>query len=120
MRIITLAVAAALIGTAFSVRAGDTPESDRSLRDVLPLFETNRCAGVKDTAGQLFCGDPDLRSAGARLNVAVEGRLGRIAGLQVAIVKGSTPYIISATAPAEQYDQYSATFNQMVGSFRFS
>lgn len=85
MRIITLAVAAALIGTAFSVRAEDTPESDRSLRDVLPLFETNRCAEVKDTARQLFCGDPDLRSAGARLNVAVQERLDRIADRPMAI-----------------------------------
>lgn len=85
MRIIILAVAAALIGTAFSVHAEDTPESDRSLRDVLPLFETNRCAGVKDTAGQLFCGDPDLRSAGARLNVAVQERLDRIADRRMAI-----------------------------------
>ena len=73
MRIIMLAAVAALIGTASSVRAEGTPESDRSLRDALPLFESNRCADIKDTAGQLFCGDPDLRSAGARLNVAVAG-----------------------------------------------
>lgn len=85
MRIIMLAVAAALIGTAFSVRAEGTPESDRSLRDALPLFETNRCAKVRDTAGQLFCGDAELRSAGARLNVAVQERLNRIADRRMAI-----------------------------------
>jgi len=85
MRIIMLAVAAALIGTAFSVRAEGTPEPDHSLRDALPLFETNRCAEVKDTAGQLFCGDPELRSAGARLNVAVQARLDRIADRRMAI-----------------------------------
>src|ERR1700716_1726940 len=85
MRIIMLAVAAALIGTAFSVRAEGTPESDRSLRDALPLFETNRCVEVRDTAGQLFCGDPELRSAGARLNVAVQERLNRIADRRIAI-----------------------------------
>jgi uncharacterized protein YecT (DUF1311 family) len=85
MRIIMLAVMAALIGTAFSVRAEGTPESDRSLRDDLPLFETNRCVEVKDTAGQLFCGDPDLRGTGARLNVAVQERLNRIADRLMAI-----------------------------------
>ncbi|SHL08539.1 lysozyme inhibitor LprI family protein [Bradyrhizobium lablabi] len=85
MRIIMLAAAAALIGTAFSVRAEGTPESDRSLRDTLPLFETNRCAEVRDTAGQLFCGDPELRSAGARLNAAVQERLNRIADRRMAI-----------------------------------
>jgi uncharacterized protein YecT (DUF1311 family) len=85
MRIIMLAVAAALIGTAFSIRAEGTPESDRSLRDALPLFETNRCVEVRDTAGQLFCGDPELRSAGARLNVAVQERLNRIADRRVAV-----------------------------------
>jgi uncharacterized protein YecT (DUF1311 family) len=85
MRIITLAVAAALVGTA--VRAEGTPESDRSLRDALPLFETNRCVEVRDTAGQLFCGDPELRGAGTRLNIAVQERLNRIADRQMAIAE---------------------------------
>jgi uncharacterized protein YecT (DUF1311 family) len=85
MRIIMLAVASALIGTAFSVRAEGTPEADRSLRDALPLLETNRCVEVRDTAGQLFCGDPELRGAGARLNVAVQERLNRIADRRMAI-----------------------------------
>lgn len=85
MRIIMLAVTAALIGTAFAARAEGTPEPDRSLRDALPLFESNRCADIRDTAGQLFCGDPELRGAGARLNVAVEGRLNRIADRRMAI-----------------------------------
>lgn len=87
MRIVMLAAAAALIGTACAVRAEATPESDRSLRDTLPLFESNRCVEIKDTAGQLFCGDPELRSAGARLNVAVEGRLNRIADRRMAIAE---------------------------------
>jgi hypothetical protein len=59
MRIIMLAAAAALIGTGFSVRAEGTPESDRSLRDALPLFETNRCAEVRDTAGHCSAAIPN-------------------------------------------------------------
>jgi hypothetical protein len=41
-------------------------------------------------------------------------------GLQVTVVKGSTPYLISASSAAEQYQQYSSIFDQIVGSFRFS
>jgi hypothetical protein len=39
---------------------------------------------------------------------------------QVTVLKGSTPYIISGSAPAEQFQQYSSTFDQMVGTFQFS
>jgi hypothetical protein len=39
---------------------------------------------------------------------------------QVTLLKGSTPYIISGSAPAEQFPQYAPTFDQMVESFRFS
>ncbi len=85
MRIIMLAVVTALLGSALPVRAEGTPEPDRSLRDMLPLFEANRCVEIRDTAGQLFCGDPELRNAGTRLNVAVEARLNRIADRRVAI-----------------------------------
>jgi hypothetical protein len=41
-------------------------------------------------------------------------------GFQTAIVKGSTPYLISGTAPADQYQQFGPTFDQIVESFRFS
>jgi hypothetical protein len=41
-------------------------------------------------------------------------------GFQVTVLKGSTPYIISGSAPAEQFQQYGATFDQMVETFRFS
>ena len=39
---------------------------------------------------------------------------------QVTVLKGSTPYIISGSAPAEQFQQYVPTFDQIVQSFRFS
>ena len=39
---------------------------------------------------------------------------------QITVLKGSTPYIISGSAPAEQFQQYLPTFDQMVQSFRFS
>ena len=51
----------------------------------LPLFAKNRCAEVKDATEQLFCGDPDLNRAGARLGSAVDARLSRIADRRMAI-----------------------------------
>lgn len=42
-------------------------------------------------------------------------------GLQVVVLKGSTPYVIAASAPAELFqNQYGGVFQQMVDSFRFS
>jgi uncharacterized protein YecT (DUF1311 family) len=85
MRIIMLAVVTALIGSMLSAQAEGTSEPDLSLRDMLPLFEKNRCADVRDSAGQLFCGDPELQAAGVQLNAAVQERLSRIADRQMAI-----------------------------------
>ena len=84
MRVLMLAIAAQLAWM-LPACAESTPETDRSLRDALPLFEKNRCADVKDPAGQLFCGDPDLLDAGARLNVAVQDRVNRMADRPMAI-----------------------------------
>jgi len=84
MRVVMLAVAAQL-GWMLPACAEGTPEIDRSLRDTLPLFEKNRCADVKDPAGQLFCGDPDLQGASVRLNAAVQDRVNRMADRRMAV-----------------------------------
>ena len=39
---------------------------------------------------------------------------------QITVLKGSTPYIISGSAPAEEFQRYMPTFDQMVQTFRFS
>jgi uncharacterized protein YecT (DUF1311 family) len=85
MRLIVLAIVAAAAGLMQSARADTPPEADRSLRQALPLFDENRCINIKDPAGQLFCGDPELQGANARLGSAVEGRLNRIADRRLAI-----------------------------------
>ena len=41
-------------------------------------------------------------------------------GFQVTVIRGSTPYLISGSAPADQFQQFGPTFDQMVDSFRFS
>ena len=62
-----------------------TPGSAPPVAASLPLFAKNRCAEIKDTAEQLFCGDPELNGAGTRLNGAVESRLSRIADRRLAV-----------------------------------
>ena len=40
-------------------------------------------------------------------------------GFQVTVVNGTTPYVISGSAPSDQFQAASVTFEQMVESFRF-
>jgi hypothetical protein len=41
-------------------------------------------------------------------------------GFQVAVLKGKTPYILAASAPAAQYTEFERTFEQIVSTFSFS
>ena len=52
---------------------------------MLPLFVKNNCASLRETADQLFCGDPDLNALAPRLSAAVEARLSRIADRRAAV-----------------------------------
>jgi uncharacterized protein YecT (DUF1311 family) len=85
MRSILLAIVAIQLGSMHPVCAQDTPGSARPIAERLPLFAKNRCAEVKDPAEQLFCGDPELNSAGARLTSAIESRLNRVADRRLAV-----------------------------------
>src|SRR4051812_23745944 len=80
MRVIMLA-AAVLVGCMLPACAESTPEPGRAL----PPFEKSRCAGIEDPAGQLFCSDPELQNTGARLNIAVQDRINRIADRRIAV-----------------------------------
>jgi uncharacterized protein YecT (DUF1311 family) len=55
------------------------------MADMLPLFAKNGCAEVRDTAEQLFCGDPELNVLVARLGKAVEARLSRLPDRRLAV-----------------------------------
>src|SRR5262245_8588650 len=61
------------------------PDARRPMAEMLPLFAKNNCASLKETADQLFCGDPDLNALAPRLSAAVEARLSRIVDRQQAI-----------------------------------
>jgi uncharacterized protein YecT (DUF1311 family) len=79
MRSIVIAFLLIPLGWAAPVPAqGASPDAKRPMAEMLPLFAKNNCASLKETADQLFCGDPDLNAFAPRLSAAVEARLSRI------------------------------------------
>jgi uncharacterized protein YecT (DUF1311 family) len=85
MRILLLAVVAIQFGLAPPAYAETAADAERAFIDALPLFEQNHCAAFKNPAEQLFCGDPELNDAGAKLNGAIQERLSRIPNHHLAI-----------------------------------
>jgi uncharacterized protein YecT (DUF1311 family) len=85
MRGLVLAAVAIQIGLALPACAEDQPVSDRSIREALPLFETNHCAVFSDVAELLFCGEPELNAVASKLNGAIQARLNRIPNRRLAI-----------------------------------
>jgi uncharacterized protein YecT (DUF1311 family) len=85
MRGILLAIVAIQIGLAHPAWAQNAGDSDRSISETLPLFGKNHCEAFNDPADQLFCGDPELNAAAARLNGAIQERLNRIPNRRLAI-----------------------------------
>src|SRR6266849_3351344 len=85
MRAIVVAIVAIQIGSGHLACADNSPASDRSIRETLPLFEKNHCAAFAHPAEQLFCGDPELNDAAARLNGAIQDRLDRLPNRSLAI-----------------------------------
>jgi hypothetical protein len=65
-------------------------------------------------------GNPSVRRVFTFTQRDAAGNDNQARGFQVTVVKGSTPYIISGSAPSEQFEAFSATFDQMVETFRFS
>jgi uncharacterized protein YecT (DUF1311 family) len=72
-------------GVAGIALAQDSSDPDHSLGEKLPLFDKNHCSEHKDPANQLFCGDPELSAAGAKLSEAIQGRLSRLADRRMAV-----------------------------------
>jgi uncharacterized protein YecT (DUF1311 family) len=83
MRGFVLAAVAIQIGLAHPALAEDVAE--RPISEMLPLFEKNHCEAFKDTADQLFCGDPELNDASAKQNSAIQQRLNRLPNRRLAI-----------------------------------
>jgi uncharacterized protein YecT (DUF1311 family) len=88
MRASVLAIVA-ILGMAHPACAQSAGDSSRSISEMLPLFERNHCAAFRDSAEQLFCGDPELNAASAKLNGAVQERLDRLPNRHHAIVENA-------------------------------
>jgi uncharacterized protein YecT (DUF1311 family) len=84
MRSFWLAIMALLLGLVPAL-GQDSPDQDRSIAELLPLFAENHCEQQREAANQLFCGDGELNAAGAKLASAVEARLNRLPDRLVAI-----------------------------------
>jgi uncharacterized protein YecT (DUF1311 family) len=89
MRAIVLAIVATLMGSGHPAFAEDSPVSGRPISEALPLFDSNHCAGFRDPAEQLFCGDPELNAASVKLNSAIQDRLNRLANRRLAIAENA-------------------------------
>ena len=85
MRAFALAIVAIQVGLAYPACAQTSADDDRSIIEALPLFGKNHCEEFKDPADQLFCGDPELGSAAARLSRAIQERLDRLPNRHLAI-----------------------------------
>lgn len=85
MKGILLAVVAIQIGLAHPACAENATDAGRSISEALPLFDKNHCEAFKTPAEQLFCGDPELNDAAAKLSHAIEQRLSRLANRRRAI-----------------------------------
>lgn len=85
MRAAILAIVAVQVGLAHPACGQTAADPERLVREMLPLFDSNRCALFSDTAERLFCGDPELNRLSARLSGAVQDRLDRLPNRRHAI-----------------------------------
>jgi uncharacterized protein YecT (DUF1311 family) len=79
MRAAWLAAVVIQLGLGFPAWSQDSSAANRAISEKLPLFAKNHCETHKNPANQLFCADPTLAAAGAKLASAIEERLNRLA-----------------------------------------
>jgi len=89
MRGIVLAVMAIQLALGHPARAENSGDYNPPISEALPLYEKHHCASYRDPAEQLFCGDPELSAASARLNIAIQDRLNRLANRSRAIAENA-------------------------------
>jgi uncharacterized protein YecT (DUF1311 family) len=79
MRAAWLAAVVIQLGLGLPAWSQDSSAANRAISEKLPLFAKNHCETHKNPANQLFCADPALTAAGAKLASAIEERLNRLA-----------------------------------------
>ncbi|HEV7662890.1 MAG TPA: hypothetical protein VGQ62_05095 [Chloroflexota bacterium] len=65
-------------------------------------------------------GNPAIRRVFTFTQRDASGRDIQARAFQVVVVKGQTPYVITASAPADQFQQFTPLLDQMAASFHFS
>jgi hypothetical protein len=65
-------------------------------------------------------GNPSVRRVFSQTRQDADGRDYTARGFQLAIVRGSTAYIVSAFAPAQRYAEFGSTFERVLDSLAFS
>jgi hypothetical protein len=65
-------------------------------------------------------GNPSVRRVFTFTRRDAAGHDFQARAFQITVLKGATPYIITGSAPADQFQQYNLAFDQMVETFRFS
>jgi uncharacterized protein YecT (DUF1311 family) len=80
VRVMWLAAAVIQLGLGLPAWSQDSSATaNRAISEKLPLFAKNHCETHKNSANQLFCAEPALAAAGAKLATAIEERLNRLA-----------------------------------------
>ena len=81
MRSLVFALVAFALACAQPAAAQGVATPRGPMADILPLFAKNGCAELRDTAEQLFCGDPDLNPLVVRLGKVRRAKLYYLRGL---------------------------------------
>ena len=68
---------------------------------------------------ETLAGNPSVRRVFTFSQRDASGQDHQARAVQVTLVRGSTPYLITGVAPADQFQQHRATFDSMLESFRF-
>jgi hypothetical protein len=74
---------------------------------------------AEQTLPENVSGSPSIRRVFTFTQRDASGLDYQARGFQVTVVNGTTPYVISGSAPADQFQAASVTFEQMVETFRF-
>jgi hypothetical protein len=74
---------------------------------------------AEQTLPENVSGSPSIRRVFTFTQRDASGLDYQARGFQVTVVNGTTPYVISGSAPADQFQAASVTFEQMVATFRF-
>src|SRR5712691_2655787 len=96
-----------------------SPELYAATMEIVMQQQVPGYAGEQFVPGSTS-GQPSVRRVFTFTQRDAAGHELQARSFQITVLKGSTPYIISGSAPAEQFQRYMPTFDQMVQSFRFS